>query len=94
MRRSRRCEFTFVWSLWLICLVIVTAPACLTHPAAHDHDVTHPPCALTRVVRSLRGMINRSFSPMGARSHSLSSPSLRDSPLLRSARTCPRVWAS
>ena len=46
MRGSRRCEFTFVWSLWLICLVIVTAPACLTHPTAHDHDVTHPPLCI------------------------------------------------
>jgi hypothetical protein len=46
MRRSRRREFTFVWSLWLICLVIATAPACLTHPAAHNHDVTHPPLCI------------------------------------------------
>src|ERR671925_1151640 len=42
MRRARRYQFTLVWSLWIACLAIATAPACLTHPAAHDHDSAHP----------------------------------------------------
>ena len=42
MHRSRRCQFTLVWSLWLACLAIVTAPMCLAHPLAHDHDEAHP----------------------------------------------------
>jgi|SRR5919108_5377559 hypothetical protein len=42
MRRSRRWKFTFVWSFWLACLAIATAPVCLAHPMAHDHDEAHP----------------------------------------------------
>jgi hypothetical protein len=42
MHRFRRDKLTLVWSLWIACLAIATAPACLAHPAAHDHDSAHP----------------------------------------------------
>ena len=42
MHRFQRDKLTLVWSLWIACLAIATAPACLTHPAAHDHDSAHP----------------------------------------------------
>jgi hypothetical protein len=46
MCRFRWYKFSLVWSLWLACLALATAPVCLAHAAAQEHDGTHPPLCI------------------------------------------------